>query len=509
MFHNYFFLKRLAGSLDKKLKGGTILSCFSQQKDELIIGIGLPDNNDFYIKSTLDNEINLLSFTSQFQRAKKNSIDLFEEMIQQVILSVAVVPFDRSFYFDLSNGQKLLFKLHGNRSNIILLGDKENSIFKTRLKNDYAVTIPSISKDIDTDLKDDHSLESAEKVAGKEVRNYLEEEFDYGSLPVNDKRNVLKELIREIDRNPICILNENKPGISLLNKECRRSYNDPLDASNELFREFVSGFLLSREKEKMINMLTSRIRQSQNYIKKSRSKLDEIKNRRKYDEIANIIMANLHQIPANARKVELYDFYTESQIKIKLNPRLTPQKNAEQYYRKAKNESLESKKILENIRQKEKLIKDLQEEIKTINQIENLREIKKRFNKNTNTTEKTLPYKAFHFQGYEIRVGKNAAANDTLTLRFSSKNDLWLHAKDVAGSHTIIKRDHKSNVPKPVIEYAAGLAAFFSKRKTDTLCPVIVTERKFVRKGKGLPPGQVNVEKEEVIMVPPLRPDVS
>ena len=79
MFHNYFFLKRLAGSLDKKLKGGTILSCFSQQKDELIIGIGLPDNNDFYIKSTLDNEINLLSFTSQFQRAKKNSIDLFED----------------------------------------------------------------------------------------------------------------------------------------------------------------------------------------------------------------------------------------------------------------------------------------------------------------------------------------------------------------------------------------------------------------------------------------------
>ena len=103
--------------------------------------------------------------------------------------------------------------------------------------------------------------------------------------------------------------------------------------------------------------------------------------------------------------------------------------------------------------------------------------------------------------GFRIWVGRNAQDNDVLTFRHSYKEDLWLHAKDVPGSHVLVKFQAGKKFPKDVIERAGQLAAYNSKRKTETLCPVSVTPKKFVRKRKGDPAGMVVVEKEEVILV--------
>ena len=88
-------------------------------------------------------------------------------------------------------------------------------------------------------------------------------------------------------------------------------------------------------------------------------------------------------------------------------------------------------------------------------------------------------------------------------LQRTFKDDLWLHAKDVSGSHVIIKYKSEAKPSSEIKEKAAQLAAYFSKRKSDSLCPVVITPRKFVRKRKGDPPGAVVVEKEEVLLVVP------
>jgi predicted ribosome quality control (RQC) complex YloA/Tae2 family protein len=80
---------------------------------------------------------------------------------------------------------------------------------------------------------------------------------------------------------------------------------------------------------------------------------------------------------------------------------------------------------------------------------------------------------------------------------------LWLHARDVSGSHVIIRNPQNQTVPKHVIEQAASIAAYYSKRQTETLCPVIVTPKKYVRKTRDLLPGQVIVDREEVVIVRP------
>ena len=90
-------------------------------------------------------------------------------------------------------------------------------------------------------------------------------------------------------------------------------------------------------------------------------------------------------------------------------------------------------------------------------------------------------------------------------MQVAAKNDLWLHARDVSGSHVIVREKPGQKFREPVIEKVAQLAAWHSKRRTDSLCPVIYTPRKYVRKMKGAPAGQVVVEKEQVVMVVPTK----
>ncbi len=158
--------------------------------------------------------------------------------------------------------------------------------------------------------------------------------------------------------------------------------------------------------------------------------------------------------------------------------------------------------------EREKRLNVLKDQEASINEIDDLKTLRQYLasqglNKTTEAkSQVTVPYHEFSFQGYMIRVGKNAKANDLMLQQYSFKEDLWLHAKDVAGSHVLIKYQAGKVFPAPVIEKAAQLAAYYSKN--ETLCPVIVTPRKYVRKRKGDPAGMVAVDREqEVLLVSP------
>jgi predicted ribosome quality control (RQC) complex YloA/Tae2 family protein len=219
-------------------------------------------------------------------------------------------------------------------------------------------------------------------------------------------------------------------------------------------------------------------------------------------------MANLHQIPARSESAELFDFYHDKQITVKLKKDLSPQKNAETYYRKSKNEKIERDKLKESIALKEQELQQAETYLQAIDGIEQLKELRKYLKEHSLTDEKAAPtpdqlFKKTEYMGYEIWIGRNAKNNDLLTQKYAFKEDLWLHAKDVTGSHVIIKYQAGKNFPEPVIEKAAELAAYYSRMRTDSLVPVIYTPKKYVRKPKGLPEGAVVVDKEKVIMVEP------
>src|SRR5690606_7147927 len=118
MHLNYHYLKYLCPALDEAFAGKKIAACFSQNKDELVIET---ENEGEYraIRAHLLPPQVYLSFPLQFSRAKRNSIDLFQELIGDTVLKCGVFSFERAFYFDLESGNKLVFKLHGNRSNVL------------------------------------------------------------------------------------------------------------------------------------------------------------------------------------------------------------------------------------------------------------------------------------------------------------------------------------------------------------------------------------------------------
>jgi len=110
--------------------------------------------------------------------------------------------------------------------------------------------------------------------------------------------------------------------------------------------------------------------------------------------------------------------------------------------------------------------------------------------------------------GWIVLVGRSNKENDVLTHRVARPNDLWLHARGVAGSHVVLRREgHRDKPPKSIIEEAARIAAYYSKGRTSSMVPVICTEKRYVRKPRRATPGLAVCMREKVLLVEPRLPE--
>jgi predicted ribosome quality control (RQC) complex YloA/Tae2 family protein len=281
-------------------------------------------------------------------------------------------------------------------------------------------------------------------------------------------------------------------------------YTTPIEALNQFFRLFLKTGKYSTTRQSLLKEFGQKIIKTKAYIDKTNRKKNDLGNKTSHREVADLIMANLHLIEANSSAVELLNFYTSEKITVKLNPRLSAQLNAEKYYNKAKNVEIEIKKLREAIATKELLLDELNQGIKIVAKATEMSDLQDFLKKNKKKeTTKSTPFKQFEIDGFTVLVGNNAKQNDLLTLKYAKKEDLFFHAKDVSGSHVILKQISGKSIPGSTLEKTAALAAYYSKRKTDSLCPVGYTPKKYVRKPKGSPAGLVLVEREKVLLVKP------
>ncbi len=514
MHNNYYFLRQLSAQLNKKIVGYSVVSCFSQNKDELIIELN-NSRDSFFIKTNLSSGFCCLSFPDNFHRAKKNSVDLFEDIILKKVKTVKQFENERSFSLELEDHHSLIFKMHNNFANVLFLKDNiVKAIFRNHLQSDFEIIPEKLNRSIDFSkenfLKNTSTVSSVYFTFGKIVWDYLEEK-DYARLENENQRQLFEQTLRLLE-NPKYYLIDRK-GKLVLNllpfKTIIKEFSDPIIAINEFSDRLIRDQVFYQEKSSILHQLQTKLKGSESYLKKNALKLNELINDHHYQLWGDLIMANLNNVKIGQEKISLQSFYDQSVVEIKVKKELNPQKNAEIFYRKAKNHQIEISKLKEAIAQKEKEIVKLKEWIDSCERTDELKELRKikvdaGLAKKQQGQVENLPFHEFEFKGYKILVGRNAEANDKLTLKYSYKDDLWLHAKDVAGSHVLIKYQSGKNFPKDVIEYAAGLAAYNSKRKNESLCPVAFTQKKFVRKRKGDPAGMVVVEREEVILVEPI-----
>jgi len=509
---NYYFLRQLSAQLTEKIVGFTLVSCFSQNKEELIIEFN-NGNSSFFIKASLLAQFYCLSFPESFNRARKNSVDLFNEVLMKKVMGIRKFENERSFVLELEDSYQLLFKMHGNRSNVILLYQGVAiALFRNHLAADREISTDSLDRKIDFSREqfDLHlkNLSTLYFTFGKLVWRYWHEK-GIDKLSNNDQWKELNNIRNQLESPAYYIIEfDNEIHFSLLPiGHVLNTFQHPIPAINEFFSASSIKNALHSGKAFFRKNIQDKIKAGKNYVLKNQQKLDELVNDHHYQIWGDLIMAHMHEIKTGTSEVSLESFYDGKPVVIKLKPDLNAQKNAEAFYRKSKNQQIEITKLKESIRAKESELEKLQVTLLSIEEAGNIKALNKTegLQQTIQNQKKTepLPYHEFEFKGFKIWVGKNADKNDELTLKHSYKEDLWLHAKDVAGSHVLIKHQSGKNFPKEVIERAAQLAAYNSKRKTDSLCPVSYTPKKYVRKRKGDPAGAVVVEREDVIMVEP------
>lgn len=518
------------------------MECFSQDRDELVLVFAQAKGKTnyyrpFYIKTTLRPEFSGLLFPDVVQRARTNSVDLFGSVIGvdpddaeaiaggetagRVVTGVRSFLNERCLGIELEDGYTLVFKFFGNRPNLLAFqGNEVVDTFNQKLVADQNLKLDAIDRPID------QSYDAFERAGfdhkklfptfGKEVNAYLKEEGEEREEGGARKWEQIRSVLALLEKPTYYLTTFNHhPTLSLVPiGEIRQTFADPIEATNRFYVNYAGLNFFEREKGEVLRLLDKRLKRAESQIEASLQRLIGHEEGASNEEIANILMANLHaiaEVPGqrSPERVELYDFYRDQPIQIKLKTDLTPQKNAEGYYRKAKNEKIELDFIQQQIEQREQEIVDIQQHKTAIAEIASLKAFRK-YAKQHNLLADGGPaatpaelFKIVNHEGYTILIGRNAKNNDLLTQRYAFKEDLWLHARDVSGSHVVVKYQAGKRFPKTVIERAAELAAWNSKRRTDSLCPVIVTPKKFVRKPKGLAEGQVVVEKEEVIMVVP------
>lgn len=231
----------------------------------------------------------------------------------------------------------------------------------------------------------------------------------------------------------------------------------------------------------------------------------------------DLISANIYRLEKGMGSFDAENYYDEkgSTVHIELDRRLTPSQNMQRYYAEYRKADTAEKILTQQIEKGEEELKyiesvsDSLSRSKTGDEIAELREelAQQGYLKHSGKKNKSIkPQPPIMFKspdGYDIAVGRNNIQNDRLTLKTAEKTDIWLHTKDIPGSHVIIFT-HGTVPPDETILYAAGIAAAHSKARNSSQVPVDYVPVRLVKKPAGAKPGKVIFTGNRTVYVKPL-----
>lgn len=489
---NAFLIERLADNLKKVLDGSTLLDVFSTSLSDIYLVF-----EHIVLKVSFHQGQAYFQVPDSEKLQKKNRLAVYKSLRGKKVVSVQSFPYDRIFKIKFKKGESLTFHLFGKFGQITHYRDGEwqesfpSKITKIEEEPEYtfeigdkqAIDLKFLSK-VDIELLQSKGFDEADKVSKGVMLKDLKSKVLRKSLYVNKGE---KKYTLDYEKG----------------QENIAEFNDVLDALDQYSRLYISHQVYNQTRSSHAGKLNKELSNLKKKLKSAERGLSELNRAGTYKEKADLLMANMWQIEQRAKEVVLISFDGERQVTIKLQEMLTPQANAERYYKKGKNESKQrvyAQKHLDEIVEK---IADKEAEIEAFSELESLKEIRKVTESRVGQQDKRVPYRSTTIDGFEIRIGKGAKDNDELLRSYTTKFDLWLHAKDVSGSHVIIRNISRQEIPLATIEKVAQVAAFYSKAKSESLAAVIYTDRKYIRKPKGATPGLVKVDKEKMILVEP------
>lgn len=305
-----------------------------------------------------------------------------------------------------------------------------------------------------------------------------------------------------------------------------KQYNDKCTCRQvESFSELCDSFYRERQREDAVRrrthetsrLVTTLIERTSRKIEKQRGELARCADKEQLRIFGELLKANLYAVERGAAFVDVVNYYDPEgkQVRISLKPELSPSQNAQRYfteYRKANTAQEKLTHLIEESAAEIVYLESVADELTRAASDRELAEIRAELEQagylRASRTGKKKPPRALpplHFvsdDGFDIYVGRNNKQNDELTLRIAEKSDLWLHVKDVHGTHTIISAMGKE-IPPATVMQAAMLAAYHSRAKQSSSVAVDYCPVRNVKKPAHAKPGMVIYDRYETVYITP------
>lgn len=462
------------------------------------------------------------------------------------LLEIKQLDNDRVVYFEFLTRNELGDKLPlllsaeimGRYSNVILINQSTNKIIDTIKhvgmdQNRYRTLLPGATyrqpptQNKENPFEQDSNTfeELIQKYPNREVLadNLLKQYQGISrdnALALADKLHASNNYVQAFNdflamtENPIPTMNSNNFSIFTDNPNDKKfsTLSEMLDV---FYHTKANRDRVQQQGGQLLHVIRKNLQRNKKKLKKLSNELKATENADEYRIKGEVLTTYLYQIKRGMTKITLPNFYDNNkEITISLSNQLSPSQNAQKYFKKYQklknavtfvNEQIELTKkevaYLEEIQTQIELATpaDL-DDIKTELQQEGYIKKKQQKSKRSSRVKINKPETFIASDGTEILVGKNNLQNEKLTLHTAKKTDIWLHAKNIPGSHVIIKSNNPSD---ETLFEAAMLAAYFSKFRSSANVPIDYVQVKNIRKPNGSKPGFVIYEGQKTLTVTP------
>jgi predicted ribosome quality control (RQC) complex YloA/Tae2 family protein len=553
------FTKAMVDELACTLKGGRINKVHQPYKNEVILTIRANGVNQKLLFSAHPSYARVQLTNEAYENPSEPPMFcmLLRKHIEGYILEdVYQVENDRMIIFEIKGRneigdvsyKQLIIEIMGRHSNIVLVDKTRNIILDSVKHVSFAVNShrailpgqpyiypPEQNKQNPFLAVEDDVLRKIDFNSGK-IDRQLVEHFA-GTSPlfakevifqsgIANRTTVPKTFIQMIHKikngaiEPSILSTGNKDVFYLFPLEHVQGEVKSFSTLSEMLDRFYFGKAerdrVKQQGNDIEKLIINEKEKNEKKIEKLENTLREAEKAEQLKLLGELLTANLYAAKKGMKEIKVVDYYDEmgGTVAILLDPRKTPSENAQKYfskYQKAKNSVSIVIEQIEKAREEVFYFENLLQQVQSASpkDIQEIREelieggyIRNRQRRNAKKISNAKPILDHYLSsdGTELIVGKNNKQNDYLTNKLAARDEIWLHTKDIPGSHVVIRSKEPS---EETIYEAANLAAYFSKARNSSTVPVDFTKVRYVKKPNGAKPGFVIYDNQQTVYVTP------
>lgn len=553
------FTRAITNEISSLLKGGRINKIHQPYKNEIILSVRAHGGNHKVLLSAHPTYARVQITNEQYDNP--NEPPMFCMLLRKhlegfIIEDIRQAGLDRIIIFEVKgrneigdvSSKQLIVEIMGRHSNIIIVDQTNNNILDSIKHVSFAINshravmpghpyiMPPEQKKADPlNAGTDDILRAIDFNAGN-----LEKQLVAGFAGVSpllakeivhraglaNRVTLPKSFISLMDRfrshsyKPAITYGKNKEAFYLFTLEHLVGESKTFPSISSMLDRFYFGKAerdrVKQQGNDLERLIINEKEKNEKKINKLEATLVEAKRADQYQLFGELLTANLFMAEKGMKELTVVNYYDEegASVTIPLDPRKTPSENAQKYftkYQKAKNSVKIIKEQIEIAAEEAAYFEGLLQQIEAASpkDIEEIREelieggyIRARQRKQNKNKQNLKPVleKYISSDGMEILAGKNNKQNDYLTNKVAGRDEIWLHTKDIPGSHVVIRSKEPSE--ETILE-AANIAAYFSKARNSSSVPVDFTKVRHVKKPSGAKPGFVIYEQQQTVYVTP------